>query len=63
MDELEQIEREYAYGTWQDSCRDEAITGDLSDLRYCRRPLHHKGLCASGRGADMARWQRLGDRA
>lgn len=63
LSELERIELEFTYGTWQDSCRDEAITADLDDLRYCRRKLHHEGLCAAGRGSQMARWQRLGDRA
>lgn len=60
-----QIEMEYAYVDWHGACRDMAmaVTGDLEDTRHCRRAIRHEGLCASGYGAAMSRWQRLGDRA
>lgn len=61
MDELTQIELEYAYTPWEWACRDEAVDASL-DLRHCRRPLGHKGECASGYGAKMARWSRVGVR-
>lgn len=58
MTEDELIELEYSYTDWWGSCRDTAVSPDLRDLRYCRRPKDHAGQCSSGRGNEQVRWTR-----
>ncbi len=46
-----QLDVEFAYTTWQESCR------DLHTIdQACRRPRSHRGEHAAGFGSERARW-------
>jgi hypothetical protein len=45
------LDMEFAYTTWQQSCRDLYTIGQA-----CRRPRSHEGQHAAGYGRDRARW-------
>ncbi len=47
----ERLDLEFAYTTYQDSCRDL-----YSPYYYCRRPRRHDGVHAAGFGAHRLRW-------
>ncbi len=52
----DQIDLEFAYGTWQDSCR------NIYSLdRCCRRFRNHDGDHASGFGNNRITWPRQVD--
>ena len=47
----ERLDLEFAYTSYQDSCR------DLYSPHYlCRRPVGHDGVHAAGFGAGRVRW-------
>jgi hypothetical protein len=48
----ERLDLEFAYTTYQDSCRDL-----YSPYYYCRRPLRHDGVHAAGFGVHRLRWE------
>ncbi len=52
------LDLEFAYVTYQDSCRDL-----YSPHYYCRRPVRHDGTHAAGFGADRLRWEHQPDDA
>ncbi len=45
------LDLEFAFTSWQQSCRD-----PLPTLQQCRRRKNHKGLHAAGYGADRREW-------
>jgi len=53
----EQLDLEFAYTTYDDSCRDL-----YSPLYLCRRPAGHQGAHAAGFGIDRLRWDSLPNR-
>lgn len=55
--EAEDYWREFAYTTWEASCRDPAIIH--GDLRNCRRGRGHSGSHASGFGPYLSLWENL----
>jgi len=53
----EQLDLEFAYTTYDDSCR------ELYSPHYlCRRPAGHQGVHAAGFGVDRVRWDSPSDR-
>jgi hypothetical protein len=52
------LDLEFAYTTYQDSCRDL-----YSPYYYCRRPLGHEGVHAAGFGSSRLRWEHQPDHA
>jgi hypothetical protein len=52
MSKDEQLDLEFAYTTYRDSCRDL-----YSPYYACRRPIGHEGPHAAGFGADRLRWE------
>jgi hypothetical protein len=52
------LDLEFAYTTYQDSCRDL-----YSPHYYCRRPLGHDGVHAAGFGSSRLRWEHQPDHA
>jgi hypothetical protein len=46
------LDLEFAYTSYQDSCRDL-----YSPYYLCRRPLGHDGVHAAGFGTGRVRWQ------
>jgi hypothetical protein len=48
----DRLDLEFAYTTYQDSCRD-----IYSPHYFCRRPVRHEGVHAAGYGSNRLRWQ------
>jgi hypothetical protein len=48
----DQLDLEFAYTTYQDSCRD-----IYSPHYFCRRPAGHDGVHAAGFGTGRLRWE------
>ena len=51
------LDLEFAYTSWDDSCRDLLLT-DGADFRECRRSSGHEGDHASGFGYGRVTWPR-----
>lgn len=48
----DRIDLEFAYTSYQDSCRDL-----YSPHHFCRRPFGHPGAHAAGFGPERVRWE------
>ncbi len=46
-----QLDLEFAYTSWPESCRDPSPT-----MQQCRRPYRHDGDHAAGYGEQRRRW-------
>lgn len=55
MEMRELILLEFAWTTWEDSCKAHLLT--VNGLRECRRPKGHKGRHASGFGDAFRLWE------
>ncbi|GAA1579380.1 hypothetical protein GCM10009789_36370 [Kribbella sancticallisti] len=56
MSSDQRLDLEFAYGTYQDSCRDL-----YSPHYFCRRALGHDGVHAAGFGSSEPRWEHRTD--
>lgn len=55
MDTRALLKIEFAYTTWDDSCKDPYVDGD--DLRQCRRPKGHDMEIGHAAGYDYVTWK------
>lgn len=55
QDHAAKIQNEMLFTTWNESCKDPALTDD-GDLRECRRIANHDEKHASGFGASFREW-------
>lgn len=55
QDREAKIQNEMIFTTWDESCKDPALTED-GDLRECRRLKNHDEKHASGFGAGFKEW-------
>jgi hypothetical protein len=56
MSSDDRLDLEFAYTTYQDSCRDL-----YSPSYFCRRPVCHDGVHAAGFGTNRLRWEQQPD--
>lgn len=56
MADDKRLDLEFAYVTWEDSCRD-----PHPSFRQCRRLIRHEGEHASGFGRHRLRWDNEGE--
>ena len=56
----DEIMRELSYTSYEQSCKNPAVT-NTGSLRECRRQYGHTGVCASGFGRAYFEWEGTDD--